>query len=347
MALLAALFGGMAIGLAGCHAIDFDGPALDEPIPQELVMPREKVPVSLPTYRIEPPDVLGIEVLKLIPRPPYRAQAHDVLQIQAAGTLLEEPIDGLFLIQPEGTVALGPTYGSVRVVGMTTDEIEVAILEHLKNFLRGPLVSVQLARAAGTQEITGQYLVGPDGRIDLRRYGSLHVAGRTIAEAKEALEKHLAQYFDTPKAAVNVLAYNSKVYYVIAEGAGTGDVVVRLPITGKETVLDAISNVGGLTQMSSKNIWVARPAPGSYDCEQILPVDWDAIARSGITETNYQLMPGDRVFIAGDPTMALSNYLGKLSAPIERLLGMGGLVASNVRGWQMMGRGYNRSFRRY
>ncbi len=347
LVLLAAIFAGFATGLAGCHGIYVNESLIEEPLPPDTVIAREKLPVSLPTYRISPPDILAIEVLTLVPKPPYRVQAHDVLQIRGAGLLLDEPIDGLYLVQPEGTVALGPTYGSFRVIGMTTDEMEMAIQRHLMQWLKGPYVAVQLARAAGTQEVTGQYLVGPDGTVNLRRYGAVHLAGKSVTEAKAEVERHLSQFFDAPRAAVDVLAYNSKVYYVIAEGAGMGDTVVRVPISGKETVLDAISAIGGLTQLSSKEIWVARPSPGSSGCDQILPVDWDAITRSGITETNYQLMPNDRVFIAGDSTMALSNFLGKLSAPFERLAGIGGLVASNVRSWQMTGRLYNRSFRRF
>ena len=36
-------------------------------------------------------------------------------------------------------------------------------------------------------------------------------------------------------------------------------------------MLDAIANVGGLSVVSTKNLWVARPAPAG-SCDQILPV---------------------------------------------------------------------------
>ena len=73
-----------------------------------------------------------------------------------------------------------------------------------------------------------------------------------------------------------------------------GDNVRRLPVTGNETVLDAIAKVNGLSQLSSKKIWIARPAPDQFGCQQILPVDWDAITQGGQTATNYQVLPGDR-----------------------------------------------------
>ena len=88
-------------------------------------------------------------------------------------------------------------------------------------------------------------------------------------------------------------------------------------------------------------MWVARPAPGDYGCEQILPVDYAAITRGGSAATNYQIMPGDRVFIAEDNVVGLNNVIGKFTAPIERLLGIASLGASTVRGYQTLGRGYN------
>ena len=339
--LLALLAAWAATGLTGCHAIDFYDQSLDEPAPLNLEPPREKALMSLPSYRIAPPDVLSIEMLKLVPLPPYRVEAYDVLQINVIGTLMDQQINGPFMVEAEGTVALGPAYGNVRVLGMTIDEARQAIREKLLEVLRQPEVSVQLARAAGTQEISGQYLVGPDGSVNLRRYGAVSVAGKTVAEAQAALQEHLAQFFDSPEVAVDVLAYNSKVYYVVTEGANLGDNIKRLPITGKETVLDAISNTGGLSQLSRKEIWIARPAPAGFGCEQILPVDYDAITRGGVAATNFQLLPGDRVFIAESRTVAFTNLITKLTAPVERVAGTTSLSGSTIRAMQTLGRRFN------
>jgi polysaccharide export outer membrane protein len=72
-----------------------------------------------------------------------------------------------------------------------------------------------------------------------------------------------------------------------------------------------------------------------------MPVDYVAIAHGGAAGTNYQLMPGDRVFIASDNLIAFNNYLGKLTAPIERLFGIVGLGTSTVRSAETLGRAYN------
>ena len=339
-ALLAAL---AAVALAGCQPFDHYDHTLKQPPPPQLEPARERSMVSLPAYQIEPPDLLQIEVLKLVPLPPYRLESYDVLQVQVMGTLLDQPVDGYYLIEAEGIINLGPAYGTVRVAGMTIEEAKRAVTDQLLHTLREPQVSVQLARTSGTQQISGVYLVGPDGTVNLRQYGTVHVAGKTMLEARLAIQKQLSQFFDSPEVAVDMAGYNSKVYYIITEGAGQGDNVVRVPVTGNETLLDAISQVGGLSQLSSKKIHIARPAPGNAGCEQILPIDWVAISRGGVTATNYQLFPGDRVFITEEPLVASSNFLAKLTAPIERLLGISGLGISTVRQSQIMGRDYNRN----
>lgn len=337
------LAGGLLLGLAGCHAVDFYDQSLQRPVPPAMEPPRELAKMSLPPYRVEPPDILQIEMLKLVPLPPYRVDIYDVLQIRVLGTILDQPIDGFFLVEGEGIVSLGPAYGAVRVAGMTIPEATEAIRGKLQEVLAKPDVSVQLARTAGTQPITGQYLIAPDGTINLRQYGTLPVAGKTVSEIRVDLQKLLSRYFDSPEASVDVVAYNSKVFYVITQGAGLGDNIRRIPVTGNETVLDALSAVNGLSQVSSAQVWVARPAPGGYGCEQILPVDYTAIAQGGSTASNYQVLPGDRVFIAEDNLISFNNYLTKLTAPIERLLGVTSLGASTVRNTQTLGRDYNRN----
>jgi polysaccharide biosynthesis/export protein len=341
LGLVALFLAGAGLGLSGCQTIDFYEDPLANQVPPELEPGREKSLVSLPAYRIAPPDVLQIEVLKLVPIPPYRVQAFDVLQVQAIGTLMDQPINGFFLIEEDGTITLGPAYGKLKVEGMTVEEVSQAIVKHLEQILVQPEVSVTLARTAGVQEVTGQYLVGPDGTVNLRQYGAVQVAGKTIEEATAAVEELLGQHFDSPDVAIDVLAYNSKVYYVISEGAGLGDSVVRIPITGKETVLDALANVGGRSQLSSKEIWIARPAPGEVGCQQILPVDYEGITQGASAATNYQVLPGDRVFIAEDGTSALANWVNKVLAPVERIAGTISLGASTARAAQTLGRNYN------
>ena len=181
-----------------------------------------------------------------------------------AGDLPDQNIAGSYPVEADGTITLGPAYGSIKVSDLTLSEAKDAIVEHLKNILTAPEVSVSLAESAGQQQIEGEHLVGPDGTVNLGTYGSVFVAGMTLSEAREAVEKHLTEFLDEPEVSVDVFAYNSKFYYVVTEGAGLGDQIQRVPITGNETVLDAITQIGGLAARFQQDHLDRPPGPGRW-----------------------------------------------------------------------------------
>ena len=317
--------------LTGCTA--FMEPRNPIPVtapeaPPTSPVPRELEKVTLPRYVIEPPDILLIEGVKLVPKSPHRIETFDVLLIRVIGAFPEQPIDNSYNVDADGTVNLGPTYGRIGVVGLTIEEAEDEIREQLSKVLTNVDVSVSLLASAGAQAITGQHLVAMDGRVNLGTYGSVYVAGMTLEEARAAIELKLTERLDDPEVFVDVLAYNSKVYYIITQGAGLGDDVTRQPITGNETVIDAVAALGGISQVSSTRMWIARPAPNGVGCEQILPIEWNDIAQGASTATNYQLMPGDRLFIAQDRLTNFNTVVNKLLNPFERIFGFVSLGTS-------------------
>jgi len=324
----------------GCRAIELDGPnrgfqnVVDGPgDPTHFVasVPTEMDKTALPIYTIEPPDILIIQLNRLVPKPPYRIEPLDTLEVVAVRTLRDQPIADQFVVDPSGKIDLGPSYGKVKVSGETLEEAQATIDTHLRKVLKEPEVSVTLFQSAGQQQIDDQHLVGPDGTVNLGTYGTVYVAGMTLDEAETAIEAQLSRKLENPQVSVDVFAYNSKVYYVITEGAGLGDRVVRVAATGNETVLDAISQINGLSQLSSKRMWIARPAPGGLGCDQILPVNWVEITKGASTATNYQVLPGDRVFIAENPLVKLDSVVNTLIAPFERIFGFTLLGAQTIQ----------------
>ncbi len=185
------------------------------------------------------------------------------------------------------------------------------------------ILIVDLLRALPDRPLTReQRLVRPDGTIGLGYYGAVRVAGLSIEQARQAIEDHLSRYIKNPQVTVDIFAYNSKAYYVIEDGAGFGQQVIRIPYTGNETVLDAISQAGGLPTVSDKKlIWLARPAPPGRCNDQILPIDWKGISQGGQTATNYQVLPNDRIFIHSDPLLRTDGFFAKLLAPVNRIMG--------------------------
>jgi polysaccharide export outer membrane protein len=199
------------------------------------------------------------------------------------------------------------------------------------------LLIVEVVDALPGRPITGERLVRPDGTISLGFYGDVFVAGLTLPEIKEKIVLHLREHLsddslglwkkdpdngawievkpkDSSTVFVDVGSYNSKYYYVQGDVAAPG----RIPITGSETVLDALNHAGGLMPTAApQNIRLVRPAPPGVCCEQTLPVNLAAIVSAGDTTTNYQLMPGDRVVVYRDPLVRFTILVDRLAAPFQ------------------------------
>ncbi len=330
MRLTAVLVGAAAFAGVGCQSGTANKESLQSMPDYEV--PKELNKVTMPPYTVEAPDILRIDAQRLIPLPPYKIEPLDVLYLYAPGAPEGKPINGLYPIDPDGTINLGPDYGGqFKVVDMTAQEVEKVLAKFLLIKLKEPSVSVSLAQSKGVQQVRGEHLVRPDGTVGLGSYGSVYVAGMTLPQVKAAIEAQLSQKLFRPEVSVDVGAFNSKFYYVITDFAGAGEQVVRLPITGNETVLDGIAQIGGLSAVSSKKVWIARPAPAGTTQDQILPVDWKGVTRRAQSKSNYQILPGDRVFIMANPLNKLDTQLGRALNPIERVFGTALLGATTVQ----------------
>jgi len=299
-------------------------------------LPKELNKVALPPYHIEAPDILLINAFRIIPKPPYKIEPLDELLIQAPPeqVIPKEPISGIYPVGPDGQVDLGASYGKVPVAGLTPEQARVAVSRHVADVhaIKAPAITIALGQTRGFQQIRGEHLVRMDGTVSLGVYGEAYVAGMTLAEAKGVIEAQLAQTLLNPEVTVDVLAYNSKVYYVIYDGGGYGQQIYKLPIVGGETVLDAISELRGLpVSASTTRIWLARPVPEDVRYRQIWPVDWAAITQAGATCTNYEVFPGDRIYVKADCWVAFQNTVNKVLSPFERMFGFTLLGNATIR----------------
>ena len=99
---------------------------------------RELNKVSLPEYIIEPPDILLVDAIRLVPQPPYRIEPLDALLITVPNILPgTEPITGTYVVEVDGAVNLGE-YGSVVFISRNLPyESEIApvlIVARLEEF---------------------------------------------------------------------------------------------------------------------------------------------------------------------------------------------------------------------
>ena len=169
--------------------------------------------------------------------------------------------------------------------------------------------------------LPGDQTVQQDGTIELGQYGRLQVMGQSAEEiqtqvssmiagvesAKFEAKVALASYQPGQQrpqptvdysVAVRLVNQDSALFYVMGEVNSPGS----YPLVGHETVLDAIIAAGGLSDRANDHkIIVTRPQlPGKP--RVILPACYQQILQLGDVSTNYQLMPGDRIYV---PSMTI------------------------------------------
>lgn len=231
---------------------------------------------------------LGREKM-MVSMPDYVVSPPDLIQIEVLEALPGRPIGGERLVRPDGTITLG-FYGDVYVSGLTLKEIKVKLIIHLRKYL--------------TDESLGLVAERDDN-------------GGVRSDDAKVGKPIPVEPADSDRVSVDVASYNSQVYYVLGDVNSPG----RLPLTGNETVLDALQYAGGLDpSAATNNIRLVRPAPPGSTCPQLLPVNIAAIMQAGDTTTNYQLMPGDRLYVYRDPIVRTTIFINRLAAPFNSVV---------------------------
>lgn len=185
-----------------------------------------------------------------------------------------------------------------------------------------------------TASATVNYQVGPDGAIHLSGHGKVQVAGKTLEEARQAVREALA----ASSAVQRAFELDPCEYYLVTVTAEGVQDLTRVPLRGTVTVKDALS---GTPRLSSKMIWIARPVPGraagdstgSSLRDHVLPVDWESVWRGEDTSTNYELRPGDWLFVADEPAKGVGRLFGALTS----MLPSGGKSESAAKGQESRG----------
>ncbi|WP_439621357.1 polysaccharide biosynthesis/export family protein [Gemmata sp.] len=164
----------------------------------------------------------------------------------------------------------------------------------------GDTLLVQPVELDAPVRLPPDQLVQPDGTIDLGQFGRPVVAGSTLAHIETQIRDIIRAKQKEPVAVtVRLLSRPGRVFYVLGEVNAPG----AFPITGRDTVLSAVTQAGGLTRKASEqNIIVSRPTVPD-GCRVVLPVCYTNIVQLGDTTTNYQLQSGDRVYVSSKGTL--------------------------------------------
>ena len=201
--------------------------------------------------------------------------------------------------------------GAVPPPALARELAKVPLAEYLVE--PGDVLLVQPVDFDSPIRLAADQPILPDGTIELGEYGRPMVVGKTTATIETEVRNlvRLKEKKDVPLT-VRLIGRQSKVYYVLGEVNSPGS----FPLSGRETVLDGLMAAGGLTrQAQEKKIILVRPSHPE-DCREVLPVCYPQIIQLGDSTTNYQLRPGDRLFVPSQGTLeSLIPSLSKTTPP--------------------------------
>lgn len=204
-------------------------------------------------------------------------------------------------------------------------------MKHLLRIVCAVLSIACLPALARGQEVIQDYKIGPRDLLDIRVFeipelnlerrvsdngtiglpllGEFAVAGLTSSELRSRLESMLtAKYVNRANVSVLIKEFSSKPVSIVGAVRNPG----ALTVSGRWSLLQAISNAGGLTEAAGRKIFVLRR--GENGLSDTLEIDADDLFRGSSSQWNIPLVPGDVVNIPAK-RMAKVFCLGEVKQP--------------------------------
>jgi polysaccharide export outer membrane protein len=143
-------------------------------------------------------------------------------------------------------------------------------------------------------EVSGSFVVRPDGMITTSLVEDIKVTGKTPTELARSIEEILATYLRDPIVTVtvnNFVGPFSEQIRVIGEAAKPK----VISYTQNMTLLDVMIRVGGLTEFADgDNAVLVRIEDGQQKQYEIMI---DALLKDGQIAANVDMLPGDIIII--------------------------------------------------
>ena len=140
-------------------------------------------------------------------------------------------------------------------------------------------------------EVSRSVPVRPDGKISLPLLNDVQAVGLTPSQLITQITTGLSKFMTNPEVTVIVTQINSRHVYILGEVNRPGG----YDLLPDMTVLQAISNAGGLTQFANgKRIYVLRPDGAKQDK---LFFNYKEVLDGKHPEQNIMLKQGDTVVV--------------------------------------------------
>ena len=141
------------------------------------------------------------------------------------------------------------------------------------------------------KDMSAEVVVRPDGMISLPLLNEVKAAGLTPEELRAAITQGASKFVEDPTVSVVVKAINSRKVFITGSVAKPGP----YPLAGPMTVLQLITNAGGLAEYANKkNIVIVRKENGKETTRRF---NYEDVMKGKNMAQNIELQPGDSVIV--------------------------------------------------
>jgi polysaccharide export outer membrane protein len=164
-----------------------------------------------------------------------------------------------------------------------------------EKYIIGPLDQLNIF-VWRNNELGGKVQVRPDGMITTPLITDMVAAGKTPAQLADDIKVALTKYIDNPQVSVMVDGFQGTFAQQVRI-VGATEKPASLPYRANMTLLDAMIQVGGLSQYAAGN----RARLIRHDRETDTQKEYDLkianLLKKGDTRANVRLEPGDVIII--------------------------------------------------
>jgi len=141
------------------------------------------------------------------------------------------------------------------------------------------------------KDMSGDFVVRPDGKISTPLLNDVQAAGLTPEELRVRINEEASQYIEDPNATVVVKQINSRKVFITGEVDKPG----AYALTGPMTVLQLVANAGGFKEYAKRDqVVIVRTDAGR---QVQLKFDYNAVVGGKKLQQNVELKPGDTVVV--------------------------------------------------
>lgn len=186
----------------------------------------------------------------------------------------------------------------------------VEVVGEGERYTLGPDDVVQIL-VRNQPDFSGHFVVGPEGHIQYNWCGDVKAEGLTKEELKAELTERLKEYVRYPEVSVAIVQYNSKAVYVIGAVGNPG----KYPMKGDHIDLrDALVLAGLPNDVSA--LHRARIVRETEDGPIDIDVNLKDLLYKGELDKNYQLEPGDIVYVPMSRFVKTSQVMSQTLGPV-------------------------------